>query len=150
MWVTLPEGGSPFFKENGNYQATHAINMGFKKLLNLSTPSEPYEAATKEYVDNVKKKHDSSAHYCDEVNYHGLLRSDKYQFAFGGNSIDPYGNTGFLVPQSGRTKKIQVKFVYGTKNLWRILKVDGSIFTIIVIDDRGGKTNLLSYQFYTR
>ena len=55
MWVTLPEGGSPFFKENGNYQATHAINMGFKKLLNLSTPSEPYEAATKEYVDNVKK-----------------------------------------------------------------------------------------------
>ena len=44
-------GGSPFFKENGNYQATHAINMAFKKLLNLSTHSEPYEAATKEYVD---------------------------------------------------------------------------------------------------
>ena len=43
-------GGSPFF--NGNYQASHAINMAFKKLLNLSTPSEPYEAATKEYVDN--------------------------------------------------------------------------------------------------
>ena len=126
--------------------------MGFKKLLNLSTPSEPYEAATKEYVDDVKKKkkNDSSAHYCDEANYHGLLRSGKYQFAFGGNSIDPYGNTGFLVPQSGRIKKIQVKCVYGTKNLWRILKVDGSIFTIIVIDDRGGKTNLLSYQFYTR
>ena len=34
-------GGSPFFKENGNYQATHAINMAFK-LLNLSTPSEPF------------------------------------------------------------------------------------------------------------
>ena len=56
MWVTLLEGGSPFFKENGNYQAKHALNMGFKKLLNLSTPSEPYEAATKEYVDDVKKK----------------------------------------------------------------------------------------------
>ena len=40
-------GGSPFFKENGNYQASYAINMGFKKLLNLSTPSEPFEAATK-------------------------------------------------------------------------------------------------------
>ena len=38
-------GGSPFFKKNGNYQATHAINMMFKKLLNLSTPSEMYEAA---------------------------------------------------------------------------------------------------------
>ena len=35
-------GGSPFFRENGNYQATHAINMAFQKLLNLSTPSEPY------------------------------------------------------------------------------------------------------------
>ena len=46
-------GGSPFFKENGNYQATHAINMAFKKMLNLSTPSEPYEAATKDYVDKV-------------------------------------------------------------------------------------------------
>ena len=45
-------GGSPFFKENGNYQASYAINMGFKKLLNLSTPSEPFEAATKKYVDN--------------------------------------------------------------------------------------------------
>ena len=45
-------GGSPFFKENGNYQATHAINMAFKKLLNLSTLSEPYEAATKKYVDD--------------------------------------------------------------------------------------------------
>ena len=44
-------GGSPFFKENGNYQASHAINMAFKKLLNLSTPSEPFEATTKEYVD---------------------------------------------------------------------------------------------------
>ena len=26
--------------------------MAFKKLLNLSTPSEPFEATTKEYVDN--------------------------------------------------------------------------------------------------
>ena len=46
-------GGSPFFKENGNYQATHTINMAFKKLLNLSTPSEPHETATKDYVAKV-------------------------------------------------------------------------------------------------
>ena len=31
-------GGCPFFKENGNYQASLAINMGFKKLLNLLHP----------------------------------------------------------------------------------------------------------------
>ena len=45
-------GGSPFFKENGNYQASHAINMGFKKLLNLPAPSHLYETATKDYVDH--------------------------------------------------------------------------------------------------
>ena len=47
-------GGSPFFKENDNFKATYAINMGFKKLLNLSAPSEPSDAATKKYVDNIK------------------------------------------------------------------------------------------------
>ena len=42
---------SPFFKENGNYQASYTINMAFNKLLNLSKPTEPHEATTKEYVD---------------------------------------------------------------------------------------------------
>ena len=97
-------GGSiPFFKENGNYQATHAINMAFKKLLNLSTPSEPFEAATKEYVD--QRSHIIAVH----VSYYGPLREGEYQFAFGGITIDPNGSSGFLVLQSGRIKKIQVK-----------------------------------------
>ena len=47
-------GGSPFFKENDNFKANHRIDMRFKKLLNLSTPSEPSDAATKKYVDNIK------------------------------------------------------------------------------------------------
>ena len=52
----MNDGGSPFFKENGNYQASHAINMGFKKLLNLPTPSDPYEAVRKIYVhDSIFK-----------------------------------------------------------------------------------------------
>ena len=96
-------GGSPFFKENGNYQATHAINMAFKSLLNLSTPPEPFEAATKKYVD--KKPHIIAVH----ANYYGPLRKGEYQFALGGSAIDPNGSTGFLVPQSGRIKKIQVE-----------------------------------------
>ena len=41
----------PFFKENGNYQASYTINMAFNKLLNLRKPAEPHEATTKEYVD---------------------------------------------------------------------------------------------------
>ena len=47
-------GGSPFFKENDNFKATRAIDMGFKKLLNPSAPSESFDAATKKYVDNIK------------------------------------------------------------------------------------------------
>ena len=47
-------GGSPFFKENDNFKATHTIDMRFKKLLNLFVPSEPSDAATKKYADNIK------------------------------------------------------------------------------------------------
>ena len=117
-------GGSPFFKENGNYQATPAINMAFKKLLNLSTPSEPYEAVTKEYVDNIKTTHPHII--AVHANYHGPLRKEEYQFAFGGSDIDPNGSTGFLVPQSGRIKKIQVKMEleednYGWQNTCNVL-----------------------------
>ena len=39
-------GGNPFFKENGNYQAMHTINMAYN-LLNLHKPIDPYDAATK-------------------------------------------------------------------------------------------------------
>ena len=96
----MNSGGSPFFKENGNYQATHAINMALKKLLNLSTPSELYEAATKEYVN--KRPHIIANRY-------GPLRKSEYQFAFEGSVIQTVGSTGFLVPQSGRIKKGTIK-----------------------------------------
>ena len=90
-------GGSPFFKENGIYQATHAINMAFKKLLNLSTPSEPFEAATKEYVDNIYKTQTHiivvHTHYCSN------LIEGEYQFTFGG-SIASKLDTGLLVLQA--------------------------------------------------
>ena len=109
--------GSPFFKENGYYQTTHAFNMALK-LLNLSTRSEPFEAATKEYVDKVgndvgKYVDEKNAHIKRQVDdftklldyvkktiderphivmvhasYSGKLRKDEYQFTFGGTE-DP-------------------------------------------------------------
>ena len=97
-------GRSPFLKENGNYKATHKINMAYKKLLNLSTPSEPFEAATKEHVD--KKTHIIvvSTYHC------GDLIKGGYQFTFGGNKCK---KSGFLIPQSGRIKRIQVRLIGG-------------------------------------
>ena len=112
-------GGSPFFKENDNYKATHAINMAFKKLLNLHKPTEPYDAATKNYVDYVaetlkeslnnntidKSPHIMSVH----THYYGPLIKGKYQFTFGENEKSPIFS-GFLIPHSGRIKKIAARF----------------------------------------
>ena len=114
----------PFFKENGNYQASTSINMNFNKLLNLQKPTEPYDAATKDYVDYVEKKIEEKlvkkphlitvhARYC------GPLKRGEYQFKFngGGNlkgcdeSLGKYKDfkgsiTGFVIPHSGHIKKI--------------------------------------------
>ena len=113
-------GGDPFFKKNGNYQAKNMINMAHKKLVNLRAPSEPFDAATKDYVDYVRetlkeslnntidKRPHMIAHYC------GDLIKGAYQFTFGGN-VSPELDTGFLVPHSGRIKKIQATNSRGGK-----------------------------------
>ena len=103
-------GGIQFFKENGNYQASHAINMAFKQLLNLPTPSEPFEAATKEYVDNVNNNIDKRPHLIvATASYHGDLIKGEYQFTFGGSSKQTYKThwkyNGFLIPHSGYIKR---------------------------------------------
>ena len=102
--------GSPFFKENGNYQASHAINIGFKKLLNLPAPSDPYEAATKDYVDNVNKRPHLIA---ATASYHSDLIKGDYQFTFGGSSIKSYKKhdvyNGFLMPHNGRIQRFVVE-----------------------------------------
>ena len=108
-------GGSPFFKENGNFQASHMINMAFKKLLNLPQPKETSDAATKKYVDNVindvvdkdinQRTHLITAH----ASYHGDLIKSEYQFTFGGVSMQTYKKhwkfNGFLMPHSGYIKR---------------------------------------------
>ena len=103
-------GGSPFFKENGNYQASHAINMAFKKMLNLSTPSEPFEAATNEYVHNVNNNIDKRPHFfAATASYHGDLIEGEYQFTFGASNNQIYKThwkyNGFLIPHSGYIKR---------------------------------------------
>ena len=135
--------GSPFFKENGNFQATHAINMVFKKLLNLSTPLEPYEAVKKkkEYVDERPHIIAVHTHYC------GHLRKSEYHFTFGGH-IGSKLDTGFLVPQLGHIKKIQTKISHEGKDSSRNIFEGGSIFTVTAIRDTGEVSNLLTYECF--
>ena len=141
-------GGSPFFKENGNYQAMHTINMNFRKLVNLQKPTKPYDAATNDCVDYVRS-HIIAVH----ANYYGRLEKDKFQFTFGGNTIQPiYINNGFLIPQSGRIKKISLQ-AYGYRFYYKDSKdfldqlgfssgTPVPIFTIVLIRNNGEVSDL--------
>ena len=100
----------PFLKENGNYQASTSINMNFNKLLNLQKPTEPYDAATKDYVDYVKKQI-----IAVHANYCGPLKKGDYPFIFGGGNIKNCEVkinkelkgliSGFVMPHPGYIKK---------------------------------------------
>ena len=111
-----------FLKENGNYQASTSINMNLNKLLNLQKPTEPYDAATKDYVDYVEKEVDEKIqNQFKEINQlvsvsascYEHLKTDDYPFTFGGpilngklNDLDKYN--GFLVPADGFLKHVSV------------------------------------------
>ena len=100
----------PFLKENENYQASTSINMNFNKLLNLQKPTEPYDAATKDYVDYVKKQI-----IAVHANYCGPLKKGDYPFIFGGGNIKNCEVkinkelkgliSGFVMPHPGYIKK---------------------------------------------
>ena len=112
----------PFLKENENYQASTSINMNFNKLLNLQKPTEPYDAATKDYVDYIEKEVDEKIqNQFKQINQlvsvsascYEHLKTDDYQFTFGGpilngklNDLDKYN--GFLVPADGMLKHVSI------------------------------------------
>ena len=111
-----------FLKENENYQASTSINMNFNKLLNLQKPTEPYDAATKDYVDYIEKEVDEKIqNKFKQINQlvsvsascYENLKTDDYQFTFGGpilngklNDLDQYN--GFLVPADGMLKHVSI------------------------------------------
>ena len=110
----------PFLKENGNYQASTSINMNFNKLLNLQKPAEPYDAATKDYVDYVEKEIKEKLDKKTQIiavhaNYCGPLEKGDYPFKFGGNSLENCEIkiskeikgliSGFVMPHPGYIKK---------------------------------------------
>ena len=79
-------------------------------LYNVPDPVNPQDVATKEYVDDVGSNVSDKKTHIIAVNasYHGDLIRFKYQFNFGEHKA--YNSTtGFLVPHSGRIRKIKMR-----------------------------------------
>ena len=115
--VSLTYINDNYVRSDGGTPVTGSIDMKGITLNNVTDPVNPQNVATKEYVD--KRKHIIAIH----ARYCGLLHKGEYQFKFGGDNIenceeniDSYedfkgSTTGFLMPQSGRIKKIRMELL---------------------------------------
>ena len=104
---------------NNNYIRRDGDTPVFGSLYNVSDPVNPQDVATKEYTDNVREKlkHLIVVH----ARYCGPLKKGEYPFKFSGGNfktceeyVEKYkdfngSTTGFLMPHSGRIKKIIVE-----------------------------------------
>ena len=109
--LTLKQG---LIRENGGFNLVDSyINMNFHNIRNVGLPKDESDAVPRRFVDNMIKEVEEkinkrkqlitvSTYYC------GDLIKGEYQFPFGGNACK---FSGFLMPQSGRIKRIQVRFI---------------------------------------
>ena len=121
--LTLKQG---LIRENGGFNLVDSyINMNFNNIRNLGLPKDESDAVPRRFVDSMikeveekinKRKHLIAIH----SSYTGPLIKNKEQFTFGGNDIkNEY--TGFLMPHSGRFKKIKMKTSITKKNFEDII-----------------------------
>ena len=101
--VSLTYINNNYVRSDGGTTVSGSIDMRGNTLYNLADPVNPQYVATKEYADN-NRSHIIAAH----ASYSGPLIMNEHQFTFGGNELhNPV--TVFLVPQSGRIRKIKMK-----------------------------------------
>ena len=115
--LTLKQG---LIRENGGFNLVDSyINMNFNNIRNVGYPKHTEDAVPRSFVDDMvkeveekinKRKHliTVSTYYC------GDLIKGEYQFPFGGNTCK---FSGFLMPQSGRIKGIEVRFIGKIKTI---------------------------------
>ena len=127
--VSLTYINNNYIRSDGISEITGNLNMASHTIENLGNPTKPKDAVTKEYVDNTKGidtiernfKHLITAH----ARYCGVLKRGEYQFNFSsGNffkaceeNVEKYedfkgSTTGFLMPHSGRIKKIVAESLF--------------------------------------
>ena len=87
--------------------------------------------------DHVKKTIDERSHIIAiHTQYYGHLIKGKHQFTFGEKESHP-APMGFLMPHSGRIKKI-------TSRVEGIILITGSLFSFLLTKIRGKNTNKVS------
>ena len=109
--VSLTYINNNYVRSDGGTPISGSLDMRGNTIYNVADPVNPQDVVTKEYVDSGIK-HLIAIH----SSYTGPLIKGKEQFTFGGNDIkNTY--TGFLMPHSGRIKKIKMKTSI-TKNIF--------------------------------
>ena len=115
--VPLTYINNNYIRSDGSTPVTGSINMNGNTLYNVPDPVNPHDVANKEYADNNKRKHVIAVH----ARYCGPLKKGEYPFKFSSGNfktceeyVEKYKDfngsaTGFLMPHSGRIKKIIVE-----------------------------------------
>ena len=107
--VSLTYINNNYVRSDGGTPLTGSLDMRGNTIYNVADPVNPQDVVTKEYVDSGGKQLITvSTYYC------GDLIKGEYQFPFGGNTCK---FSGFLMPQLGRIKRIQVRFIGKFKTL---------------------------------
>ena len=107
--LTLKQG---LIRENGGFNLVDSyINMNFNNIRNLGLPKHEADAVPFGFVDDkikaVEEKIEKRKHLITVSTYFcGKLIKGEYQFPFGGNACE---EAGFLMPHSGRIKKVKIE-----------------------------------------
>ena len=107
--LTLKQG---LFRENGGFNLVDLyINMNFNNIRNVGLPKHEADAVPFGFVDDkikaVEEKIEKRKHLITVSTYFcGKLIKGEYQFPFGGNACE---EAGFLMPHSGRIKKVKIE-----------------------------------------
>ena len=123
--VSLTYINNNYIRSDGISEITGNLNMASHTIENLGNPTKPKDAVTKEYVDNTKGIDTIERHFIHLITTHarycGPLIKGEYQFDFNGGNfktceeiVEKYkdfkgSTTGFLMPHSGRIKKLLLK-----------------------------------------
>ena len=116
--LTLKQG---LIRENGGFNLVDSyINMNFHNIRNVGLPKDESDAVPRRFVDSEIKEVEEKINKSKQLiavhaSYTGPLKKEKYQFTFGGNE-PKNAYTGFLIPHSGRFKKIKMKTSITKKN----------------------------------